>query len=133
MRGRATRNALSALVAITVLGGCAHANGNPSEISTKNQRITIQVANHNWQDVAIWANSGGTRIRLGTVTTGTTERFRLPQTISSRADNVQLEAHRIGSADDTYYSDVFMVTPGTRLVWTIENQIGLSSQYISGR
>jgi hypothetical protein len=123
---------LAALTAIMVLGGCAHANGG-SEISKKNQRVTIQVTNHNWQDVAVWAISGGMRVRLGTVTTASTEHFRMPQTLGGHSDHVQLEAHRIGSAQDAYFSDVFMVTPGTRLVWNIENQIGLSNQYILGR
>ena len=133
MGTKTSRRAWSAFAAITVLTGCAAARQDPSAISTKNERVTVQIENYNWQDVAVWARSGGTRIRLGTVTTGSTSRFRLPATLAANASNVQLEGHRIGS-NDLFTSDPFQVSPGTHLVWRLENQLGLSSQYIqSGR
>ena len=129
MRTKTSRRAWSAFAAITVLAGCASAHQDASSISTKNERVTISIENHNWQDIAVWARAGATRIRLGTVTTGSTEQFRMPSAFGTRVNNVRLEGHRIGS-NDLFQSEEFLVSPGTQLIWKLENQLGLSSQYI---
>lgn len=132
MRTKTSRRAWSAFAAITVMTGCASAQPDISSISTKNERVTIAVENHNWQDVAVWANAGGTRIRLGTVTTGSTQIFRLPATFAAKLlSSLHLEGHRIGS-NDMFRSDPFMISPGARMVWKLENQLGLSSQWVQG-
>lgn len=129
MRTKTSRRAWTAFAAITLLTGCASPHASPSELASGNRRVTIQIENHNWQDVAVWAVADGTRIRLGTVTTATTQRFSLPATIANRVNDFRLEGHRIGS-NDSFLSEPFMVSPGTRLVWKLENQIALSSQFI---
>ena len=52
MGTKTSRRAWSAFAAITVLTGCAAVRQDPSAISTKNERVTVQIENNNWQDQA---------------------------------------------------------------------------------
>lgn len=132
MRTKTSRRAWATFAAITLAAGCASGRQDAGSISTKNERVQVQVENHNWQDVAVWAVAGGARIRLGTVVTNTTGRFTLPASVAHRVNEVYLEGHRIGS-NDRFQSDRFMINPGTRLVWRVENHVALSNQYIESR
>jgi len=39
------------------------------------QTLQLEVTNHNWMDVTVYAVTSSQRVRMGTVTSGRTERF----------------------------------------------------------
>ena len=88
------------------------------------------MSNHNWMDVVVYAVNYGNRVRLGDVTTGLDRRFQLPSSMIGQAGSFHLEAHPVGS-NEVYRSDAIMVAPGNRIVWSLENQLGLSSYRVA--
>jgi hypothetical protein len=90
--------------------------------------IDVEVENHNWSDVVIYVLHGGTRTRLGTAGTAKSTEFRFPASYVF-ADRVSLLATPIGSTS-RYQSERFKVSPGQRVVLTLESSISRSSLMI---
>jgi hypothetical protein len=121
LRGLAT----GAIVLLT--GACASASGAGGELAeTTRPTTTVEVVNHNWQDITVYAVRPGSRVRLGTVTSLTKETFSLPRSVVATNGTVQLLAAPVGSTQ-TYRSDPILVNPGDRVEWTLQNQLPLSS------
>jgi hypothetical protein len=130
MRITTARTALLALTATLALAGCA---SNPRYATAEfgeERGIGIEVMNHNWMDVVIYAVSSGTKIRLGSVTTGLIQRFRLPRSMNAQSGDFHLEAHMVGS-NEVLRSDPILVNPGGRVIWSLENQLALSSYRVT--
>jgi len=125
MRTTIARPALLALAAMMVMAGCAQ-NPRYATSEFKTTQVSVQVSNHNWMDVVVYAVSSGSRSRLGTVTTGMDQRFRIPTSITPLSGAFHLEADPVGS-NEVFSSGQIMLQPGSRIVWSIENQMGLSS------
>jgi len=66
---------------------------------------------------------------MGTVTSGTTERFKLPSGFNVSGGQVRLQADPIGSSE-VFVSEPITMTPGTTIVWRVENHMALSNHYI---
>ena len=128
------RRAVLAVAATTLLTtGCSSAATYPTRESVrKNAATQIQVRNHNWMDMTVYAIRNGSRIRVGTVTSGMVERFQLPRGFDLAAGALRLEADPIGS-DESFVSGPIAVEVGTVVNWTIENHIALSSYYLTSR
>ena len=121
------RPAFMALAAMTLLTGCA--NGAGARYATDEfapTSVAIEVANHNWMDVTVYAVSGGVRSRLGQVSTGMSQVFRMPRTVNTQTSDFRLEADPVG-AGEVYTSHAIQATPGTRIIWSLENELALSS------
>ena len=88
--------------------------------------VEVQVLNHNWSDVRVYALRGGQRYRIGTVTALTSAVLRIPGNLQPDVFGVQLLAVPIG-ARDTHVSPVVDVIEGERLLWSLENNLDLSS------
>jgi hypothetical protein len=131
MRKRTARTALLALTAALGMSACASHPQYASEDSAAERAIGVEVTNHNWMDVVVYAVNSGSRVRLGSVTTGLTQRFRLPKSINVAAGQFYLEAHMVGS-NEMFKSDPIVVNPGGRVIWSLENQLALSSYRIAG-
>jgi len=81
------------------------------------ERILVEVANIGWADAAVYSVTGGSRIRLGTVGSNQTGRFKLPRN-HVWAPDLHLEADPIGSAQ-VYGSEIVAASPGQVVRWTI--------------
>ena len=126
------RAALLALAAALTVSACAHqAASYGGDGPAPNAPVYVEVSNHNWMDVVVYAVGYGQTIRLGAVTTGLDQRFRLPPSMLVQTGNLYLEARPVGS-DEVYRSDPIMVNPGGRVYWSLENQLSLSSYRVAG-
>ena len=126
------RIAVLALAVTLALGACAHQGASyGGEGPGPNAPVYVEVSNHNWMDVVVYAVGYGQTIRLGSVTTGLDQRFRLPASMLVQSGALYLEAHPVGS-DEVHRSDPINVNPGGRVYWSLENQLGLSSYRVAG-
>lgn len=89
---------------------------------------TVRVDNHNWSDVAVYVVRTGTdtEVRLGTVTSMTQRRFKVPHSVLPDGGAVRLIADPIGS-DSRYVTPPVQVNPGQHVNWRVENRLNLSS------
>ncbi|MBW3534699.1 MAG: hypothetical protein KY453_05700 [Gemmatimonadetes bacterium] len=94
--------------------------------------VQVEVTNNNWMDMTVHAVRGGTRVRLGTVTTGSSQRFDLPRSLNARAGDLHLVADPIGS-QRMHQSRPIMVEPGGLVRWSLENHLALSSFSVAMR
>lgn len=94
--------------------------------------VTVLVENSNWADMTVYVEHAGIRTRLGTVTTATRRLFQLPRTLASIAASFRLVADPVGSAD-VYTTPQVQVTPGQQVNFVIENQVGISTLWVSNR
>lgn len=126
MKTRGPRMAGIALAAVLALAACAHRAPYATEDFARDAGVRVEVANHNWMDLTIYAVSSGNRMRLGTVTTGSVQRYAVPRSLNIRSGDFRLEAHPVGSSE-VHRSDPILVNPGGIVFWSLENQLGLSS------
>jgi hypothetical protein len=126
------RHAFLAVAAATLLTACSSATYPTRETARQSAGTQIQVSNHNWMDMTVYAIRNGSRIRIGNVTSGASARFSLPRGFDLSAGALRLEADPVGSSE-TFVSEPMAVEVGTVVNWTIENHIALSSYYITSR
>jgi hypothetical protein len=121
------RQLLPALVIALSAGACA-GNSGPQDgpLPPRGNTATVRVTNNNWADMNVYAERGGMRLRLGTVTTMATRAFKLPRTLMNGNGNVRLVADPIGSRESHVTSPV-QVWPGQTVAFRIENHIAISS------
>ncbi|NLG63935.1 MAG: hypothetical protein GX539_16975 [Candidatus Cloacimonetes bacterium] len=98
----------------------------PANALTGEVGATVEVTNNNWSDMVVYAQRNGVKVRLGTVTSMTTESFRLPVPLLSGSGELFFIADPIGS-DRAYRSPVVMVGRGQRVEFMLENNLALSS------
>jgi hypothetical protein len=120
------RGALAAVL-VTVSASCATAGqGQPKWEGTpraENQNITVVVENLIWNDVVIYSEAYGSRVRLGTVTTGMTSSFRIPKQ-QRFSPELELIADPIGSAYP-YRSGTIVAAVGQEVRWTVHQNAGV--------
>lgn len=121
-----TRPCLAVLAAATLLTGCSSARYASYGGAGGDRPIEVEVTNNNWMDMTVYAMRGSARFRLGTVTTGETRRFDLPRVMNVNAGEMRLMADPVGSQRE-YQSQPVIVEPGTRVRWSLENHLALSS------
>lgn len=120
---RARSVAVAAVVALT---GAACATGGGLSAGDREARsVVVLVENNNWQDATVYVVGPGPRARLGTVTSMTSKRFRVPLALQS-PEGLQLQANLIGSSARNLTNRI-LVNPGHQVRWTLENQLALSS------
>jgi hypothetical protein len=89
--------------------------------------VFVSVENHNWNDVVVsLVNSGGQRLRLGTVTAGATTTLRFPGSYIAGAQRLQLSAKAVGGRA-TVLSEGCAVGAGQQVTWTLESSLQRSS------
>jgi hypothetical protein len=92
-------------------------------------RATLQVENYHWADVRVSAITAGSRYRLGMVASQSSETFTLPPSIGADRDDLVFEAVPMASSE-AHRSELIRINPGERLVWRLENQLGLSAFFV---
>jgi hypothetical protein len=115
------------LLALLAQSGCVKRSIMPEEEDT----ITISVSNNNPLDMTVYAINQSMRIRLGTVTTASTQRFTLPLHQISPTGELQLLADPVGSRR-TLTSESIHVFAGQAVEWTLQADLRQSSLVIRG-
>jgi len=87
---------------------------------------TVRVSNYNWLDVNVYAVQGGTRVRLGTVTSMSNGTFQLPARFLAQANSVRLMVDPIGSTEG-YMTDGILVHGGQQISFNVQNALQFSS------
>jgi hypothetical protein len=129
MRTRLGNAATVAMVGV-LAGACASGTGGAAETNGVRGAVTVvEVSNHNWSDVNVYAVHLGTRMRLGTVVSMTTRKFTLPARALVADGTLRLMASPIGSTR-TYVTDPILVGQGDRVEWNLENRLALSSYMV---
>lgn len=112
--------------AIFVIAGACAANPDPSADVGPTQETKVQVTNNNWSDMTIYAYRGGSRVRLGRVTSFGSEVFTLPKTVLASGSGFQLFAQPFASKGG-FSTDVMSVFPGQTIRLKLENNLGVST------
>jgi hypothetical protein len=115
------------LLLVASLGGCAILFPGADEDGPRSGPIRdakVFVTNHNWSDMVIYVQSGGQRVRLGGVTSMSSETFMLPPSVAS--STFWLVADPIGSRY-THTTQAITVGPGDTVEYQIQNQIEIST------
>ena len=124
---------LAAAAALSLLLAPAMLAGQEKESETMAQvdraPITVEVFNNNWSDMAVYAVYSGTRYRLATVTTGTSEKFTLPDFLNADVRELALLADPIGG-NAAVLSDPLYLNPGDEVEWHLQNQLSLSGRLV---
>lgn len=115
MRTRPTTTAAAVLAAVLASACASDGTDSPSAFADRDP-ITVAVRNDNFLDMTIHAVGSGRSERLGTVTTGQTKRFELPQTML--LTDLYLTADPIGSSNE-YRSPRIPAVPGDEIVLTV--------------
>lgn len=119
--------------AVMLLSGCAHVDRTSGTDSPSQAPATVEVSNHNWATINVYAVRSSMRSRLGTVESNETRTFRVPDTMIAGAGSIRLMASPIGSTR-THMTDEILVRPGERIEWNLENWLPMSSYAVySGR
>jgi hypothetical protein len=91
---------------------------------------TVQIQNNNWGDLRVYVvKSGGSRFRLGTVTSMNSATYTVPRHVLTAGDNIRIIAEVIGS-DASISSEVIFVQPGLVVEWMIENVLRNSTIFV---
>ena len=113
---------LTACSLFVLLGiGVSCGSQTPPESGTQEpgRAATVQVVSHNFRDVVVYLYVGRIRQRLGLAGGNQVTVFKVPWNRSAGAHQVALLGEQL--ADDAeVVSDVFDLTPGNLVVWTIQ-------------
>jgi len=113
--------ALTALISSS-LGCGAFSSRNPSPARSQ---VSVEVENHNWNDITVYLMTGGLPQRLGMVTAFRTAIFAFPSQRLNTTGGVRLRALPVAGA--SYTTETILVHPGQAISWTLENDLDHSS------
>ncbi|HEX6940279.1 MAG TPA: hypothetical protein VF158_12770 [Longimicrobiales bacterium] len=109
------------------VGGCAPAlGGGDGAVPPGAREVLFQVRNNNWSDVTVYLLNGGTRLRLGMVTSMSEELFRVPGGLVSTTADVRLLLDPLGSAQG-FVTEPILVQPGQTVQMNVENHLPLTN------
>ena len=120
--------AVSMIVLPTRPGGAAAVARQQAAPDTSAQYVdvTVEVVNNHLLDMRVFAVSHGRRHRLGTVSSFSRERFRLPRSLVAPIDEVRFIAQPIG-ARTRHTTPTLNFSPGDVLEFRIESSIRMST------
>lgn len=123
---RTWRQSMVLAVALMSVAGCA-ARSSATRTATIDRNFcpkataTLYVTNDNWLDVVVYVLRGGSRFRLGEVTSIQSAVFRIPDAALGGTDNFAILADPIGSfntsgRDHGYATGAISLQPGHTVV-----------------
>ncbi|MQA91711.1 MAG: hypothetical protein GEU90_16065 [Gemmatimonas sp.] len=129
MKAIARFTAVTAVVFL--VGGCAATGG--SQRASSNgplppdaRKTTVEVENHNWSDMVVYAVRYTSRVRLGMVTSMEKREFKVPSSFSLGVGGLELVAEAIGSRE-RYLTGPINLNQGQRVELRLENQLPIST------
>jgi hypothetical protein len=107
--------------------GCGHpSRGNPASTDSLLQtEVSVEIENHNWNDITIYLMTAGLPQRLGMVTALSYATFAFPSQRLNTSSSVRLRALPV--AGRAFTSEAILVQPGQAIMWTLENDLDISS------
>ncbi len=116
MRALARRAALAALIGV---GSCGPRLADNPFVGTRGgEPVVFEVENRHWADMTISVRRGGTRSRLGLVSTNQRRTFTLSAVVAPPGASVEFVADPVGS-NDAYRSPVVSLMAGDHYIWTL--------------
>jgi hypothetical protein len=88
--------------------------------------VPLRIENRHRSDIVVYALRGSVRTRLGTVTAQTSANLTIPATFVGDAGGLSLIADPVGGRNSAR-SPQFTVRTGSRVIWTVDANAGLSS------
>ncbi|HVD32567.1 MAG TPA: hypothetical protein VNC19_03240 [Gemmatimonadales bacterium] len=112
--------ALAAVVVVVVasLAGCSHKRG-PAVVPDPAEKIRLEIENHHYLDVTVYAVHDGQLTRLGVAGGSAHTEIMLPARLLGAGRELRLYGDPIGSSDRAV-SDVIVVQPGQYIEWLLE-------------
>jgi len=126
--------ALAVGVAASALVGCAAHRGGPSSASalasqddaTPPDSLVLEIENHNWSDIVVYALHDGMLSRLTQVTAGRSVSVPLLPHHIGAMGMLRLAVHPIGGSSD-YTSETVSLRTGSTVRLTVESSVSRSS------
>lgn len=122
---------LATLCASLVAGAsaCVSHTAHRGESRPFDAPVTLTVTNDHWTDMVLYTVRGGTRLRLGTVRSMETRRFRIEHDRMEPGNSVRLLADELGS-DDVFLTNGIVVNPGDNVALHLTQNLRFSSYAI---
>lgn len=121
---------------LLLLSSCASLQGSCSpdfeaEACPADRRIPLVVENHGWTDLHLFAvRADGTRLRLGRVESLEGRTVTLPRTLAGQRIRFAAVPAILGAE---YLTESVMLQEGVTIHLNLENQLLLSTLFVSGR
>jgi len=122
------RRRTATLLLALLIPGCSLLRRNADDTLYEPAPIAVTVENRNWSQVAVYAEAGGLRTRLGEVVTTGSEEFVLPGVFTHRT-SIRILAVPLASRT-SYRTEAIHAVPGATIHVTIENNLRLSSWHV---
>jgi hypothetical protein len=120
------RFALRAALSVLLLGTATACFKRSIMPEREDDTITIRVSNNNALDMTVYALNQSMRVRLGTVSTASSQRFTVSLHQVSPTGDLQLLADPVGSRR-TMTSEVIHVFAGQAVEWVLQADLRQSS------
>ena len=122
---RLPRIALAAVVAAASLAGCFR-NGSPTIVPPPGENIPLQITNHHYLDITVYAIHDGQRTRLGVAGGSAHTKMVLPARLLGVGRQLRLYGDPIGSSE-LAITEVIVVQPGQFIEWLLESGLSRST------
>lgn len=96
----------------------------PADHGQNDGRVTVHVVNRNFADVRVYAESGVSRWRIGSVSGLSQADLRLPRYLTGMTEPITLIAYAIGGGGAT--ATQITALPGDEIVFNLEPNFALS-------
>ena len=114
-----------AIVAVAITSGCSHKT-DPAGAPAPVEEIPLQITNHNYLDIAIYAVHDGQFTRLGVAEGSAHTQMTLPARLLGAGRELRLFGDPIGSSDRAI-TEVIVVQPGQFVEWLLETGLERST------
>jgi hypothetical protein len=115
------RHCFVLLAIAVVLSSCARPkSGDELNLDSAS---TLNVVNHHWGDVDVYAVRDGQRQRVGTVTAAAEQNFELSPSLTKGAGTLQFQAHAVGSSGGINSETINVRPGGMQITWTLESNL----------
>jgi hypothetical protein len=98
----------------------------PSNDSSLDSEILVEIENHHWSDIVIYLMDGSQSQRLGLVAGLSNGHFTFPFRKLTTGGNARLRAYAVGGSGSTT-SDDLRIQPGQGVKWILESDLARSS------
>jgi hypothetical protein len=129
---RHSRRSLALAVSISgVLAGCATRHHVPPPVTADSNLVSLEntmleIENHNWSDIVVFALHDGRSSRIAQVTAGRSISVPLLPQHFSAMGTFKLAVHPIGGSSD-FTSESLSLRTGNTVRLTVESKVGHSS------
>jgi hypothetical protein len=122
---RLPRIALAAVVAAASLAGCSP-KGSATIVPPPAENIPLQITNHHYLDITVYAIHDGQRTRLGVAGGSAHPEMVLPARLLGVGRQLRLYGDPIGSSE-LAITEVIVVQPGQFIEWLLESGLARST------